>query len=312
MGFRHFSGSAGKLKASSEAGDKERGYYHWEKVTDGVASHVDEYATTVSVDDALTYITELSAPWFLMVAFNAAHPPLDVPPASLHSQSDEAIKTSIGKYDAMVEGMDTEIGRLLSGIDPEVLANTTVIFVSDGGTLRCGTAPPANKQHAKKTLYEGGANVPLIVAGPLVAVPGSESDALVHVVDIFATVADIAGVQPDQLQDPNGNRLEIDGRTLLPYPRNPKLPSRREYLYTELFEGPGKPPYYHDERAVRDQRWKLIRRLSEPDELYDLEGHPDDGPDLLKKPLSEEAKAAFERLSQALDRLEKELTYDGF
>jgi len=312
LGFRRFSGSAGNLKASSQQDGEVRGYYHWQKVTDGVASFVDEYATTVSVDDALAYIDEMSKPWFLMVAFNAAHPPLDIPPAELHSRSDEELEDSIGKYDAMVEALDAEIGRLLSGIDPEVLADTTVIFMSDGGTLRSGTAPPLNPKHAKQTIYEGGTNIPLIVAGPPVSAPGSESDALVHVVDIFPTIADIAGVHPDQLLDPNGKRLVLDGHTLLPFVRDPRLPSEREYLYTELFRGPGKPPYYFDARAVRDRRFKLIRRLSQPDELYDLQGRFDDGPNLLEAALNAEAQAAYQRLSLELERLEKELTYDGF
>jgi len=164
--------------------------------------------------DALAYVETMAEPWFLMVAFNAPHLPRHIPSASLHSRSAEELTTNAERYDALVEALDTEIGRLLSGIESPVLANTTVFFVGDNGTSR----------HATDALYEGGTNVPFIVTNPVVTAAGSESAALVHVVDIFATAADLAGVQPEQILAPKGARLTIDGRTLLPYLRDPQLP----------------------------------------------------------------------------------------
>jgi arylsulfatase A-like enzyme len=141
---------------------------------------------------------------------------------------------------------------------------------------------------------------------------GSESAALVHVVDIFATAADLAGVQLDRLLDPNGDRLVIDGRSLLPCLRSPQDCTSRDYLYTEQFKKNGKPPYLMDERAVRDRRWKLIRRKNAPEEFFDLEGRRDDGPNLLSEPLDEEARTAYKRLTAELDRLTEEIVYAGY
>ena len=153
-----------------------------------------------------------------------------------------------------MENLDGEIGRLLSGIGSETLEDTTVFFVSDGGTPRSATAPPLDPKRGKQTMYEGGTNVPLIVAGPHVAQQGGECAALVHVTDIFATVADIAGVLPERLKNPEDRWLELDGLTLLPHLQNPRRPSQRKYVYTEYFGLNGKPPYQLDERAIRDTK----------------------------------------------------------
>jgi len=311
-GFHRHAGSAGNLNVASVPSESKLDYYHWERIEDGGSAFSDYYATTVTAEDALVFVETMPEPWFLMVAFNAAHVPLTIPPASLHTRSAEEIKTRVDRFDVIVEALDTEIGRLLSSIEAETLARTTVLFVGDNGTPQVATEPPFHPERAKETLYEGGTNVPLIVAGPAVAEPGTESAALVHVVDIFATVADIAGVQPDQLKDPKGARLILDGLTLLPYLRDPRLPSQREYLYTEYFGINGKPPYLLDERAVRDRRWKLIRRKEPREEFFDLQGRPDDGPNLLQESLNEEARAAYERLSAELDRLTEELVYAGY
>jgi len=312
LGFRRHAGSTANLNMAFERDEQQRGYYHWEKITDGVSSYSNRYATTVTVDDALVFAETMAEPWFLMVAFNAPHVPRHTPPETLHSRPADELTSGVAKYDAVVEAMDTEIGRLLSGIEPSILANTTVLFVGDNGTARYASVPPSDPRRAKGTLLEGGTNVPLIVVSPVVTESGSECAALVHVVDIFATAADLAGVQPDQLLDPSGGRLVIDGRTLLPCLRSPRDCTPRDYLYTEKFGKNGKPPYSHDGRAVRDRRWKLIRRTTLPEKFYDLEGRRDDGPNLLDEPLDEEARAAYKRLAAELDRLTEEIVYAGF
>ena len=312
IGFRRHAGSVANLNMAFAPDEQRRDYYHWEKITDGVSSYSNRYATTVTVDDALVFAETMAEPWFLMVSFNAPHVPRHAPPESLHSRSTDELTSDVAQYYAMVEAMDTEIGRLLSGIEPSALANTTVLFVGDNGTARYASVPPSDPERAKGTLFEGGTNVPLIVAGPVVTEAGSESAALVHVVDIFATAADLAGVQLDRLLDPNGDRLVIDGRTLLPCLRSPQDCTPRDYLYTEQFMENGKPPYRRDERAVRDRRWKLIRQKTSPEEFYDLEGRRDDGPNLLDEPLDEEALAAYKRLTTELDRLTEEIVYVGY
>lgn len=70
----------------------------------------------------------------------------------------------------MIEALDTEIGRVLSALTPEVRSRTNVIFVSDNGTPGEVSAPPVSARRAKATLFEGGIRVPLVIAGPKVRV----------------------------------------------------------------------------------------------------------------------------------------------
>jgi hypothetical protein len=135
-----------------------------------------------------------------------------------------------------VEALDTEIGRLLRGIE-HLRGETTVIFLGDNGTESC-VAPPAFTQRAKGTLYEGGVHVPFIVAGPLVEHRGTECRALVNASDVFATVADVASVNLDASLGP----WHVDSTSVVPYLRNPDRSSVRRWAYAEYFSPNGHKP----------------------------------------------------------------------
>ena len=66
---------------------------------------------------------------------------------------------------------------------------------------------------SKGSVYEGGVNVPFIVSSSLLSEPATETDALVHFVDVFPTVAELAGVDLSALEVSydGGGALEIDG-----------------------------------------------------------------------------------------------------
>ena len=267
VGFAHYSGYPGNPPGAS-------GYFEWTKHSDGSTEKVRErYLTTEEVDDALALIRRTPEPWFGWVAFHAVHAPLHAPPPSLHGAtlSGNPRRTPRAHYDAALEALDREIGRLLAGIDASVLRHTTVIFVADNGTSRHGIRPPTHG--GKRSLYEAGIRVPLIVAGPPVP-PGSQgraSDALVHVTDLFATIAELFGAQSDA----------EDSQSLLPVLADPALPSARSVLYTERFLPNGGPPdperYF---RTARDERYKLLV-LPEGREFYDLETDPFEQRDLI-------------------------------
>ena len=159
----------------------------------------------------------------------------------------------------MVSAMDFEIGRImtaLNAVDPDAY----VVFLGDNGTGENVTRPPFVSAHAKGTLYEGGINVPLIVKGPGV-IAGAECGALVSAVDLFATFAQLA----------RRRSAAEDSVSLVPYFTNPGL-SLRTTVFAESFSPNHQValPYDAHERAIRDSRYKLIRRTGEPDELYDL------------------------------------------
>ena len=212
------------------------------------------------------------------------------PPPSLHGAklSGNPRDTPRAHYDAGLEALDREIGRLLAAIDPDVLRHTTVIFVADNGTSQHGTRPPTHGQ--KRSLYEGGIRVPLIVAGPQVppASQGRASESLVHVTDLFATIAELFGVQSEA----------EDSQSLLPYLANPATPSARSVLYTERFLPNGGPPDPERHfRAARDARYKLLV-LPDQREFYDLETDPHERHDLIAEGTA--PAAALARLERAV------------
>ncbi|MEQ1505561.1 MAG: sulfatase-like hydrolase/transferase, partial [Myxococcota bacterium] len=305
-----FDWSAGSL-ANLDAGlsvPEPRDYFHWEKVVNGTATEVTTYATTETVDDAIAMLSTMPSPWFLFVPLNAAHAPLHAPPVAL-TPSNPPTGTELEQYDAMVEAMDTEVGRLLAALDPAQRAVTTIVFAGDNGTPPHAIAPPLDPAQSKDTTTEGGVRVPLIVAGPAVATPGSECPALVQLLDLFPTIAALEGLDPTALTDPDGRPLVLDGASLVPLLAEPSAPGPHAVLYAEQFGPAGPPPYTIDQVAVRDRSFKLVSNLTGATRLYAIgDDDFDDGPDLLRNhPLPAEAAAAYVSLAaamtDALDRM---------
>jgi arylsulfatase A-like enzyme len=274
-------------------------YFQWEKnVAAGAGSTqqlVTHYATSENVDDALALIDGWrTAPWFLLLAFNASHAPFHVPPDGLHSLPVSPDSSKPLLFRADVEALDTELGRLLAGIPPAVLARTTIIVMGDNGTPASVMTPPMVPGHMKGTVYEGGIRVPLIVAGHRVSAPGRQVRALVHVVDLFETLVDLTGAP-----DPGTG---IDSISLLPLLLDPDAPATRPWIYSETFYPNGLGPYLTYDRAVSDGRFKLIKQKGSPAEFYDLDLDPLELQNLLPD-LDAEQQAAHDRLAALLDSL---------
>jgi hypothetical protein len=274
------------------------GYQAWTRVVDGVAAPCTTYATTQAVDDALELVEGFGdAPWFVWLAFHAPHAPYHAPPAALYDQALPAdVAGSIPQhYRAMVQAMDTELGRLLTGLDPAVRARTIVVLVGDNGTPTEATTAPFVPSHAKGTVYEGGVNVPLIVSGPGVA-QGAECKALASTTDVYATIAELLGGAPSAADD---------SVSLAPYLAQPEHAPLRTTVYAESFMPNGTPPYINRQRAVREARYKLVhvhKKSTLPVErhLYDLSDDPLEVHDLLAGPLGPRAQLAYDALAALL------------
>lgn len=288
-GFASFAGALGAAVPS---------YTKWDKVVDGTTLPSTKYVTRDSVDDAIAAIQGMRPPWLLKVAFHASHSPWHNPPAGLCA-APTCPSTSCGnsfpatkvpeQVKAMTEVLDAELGRFLAVLDV-VDPHAYVVFLGDNGTAKLASQPPFLPEHAKGTLYEGGINVPLIVRGP--GVRRAECRALVSCADLFATFAELAGV-PSSAED---------SVSLVPLFAQPDQALRRT-VYAELFwPNHGDVSQARHERAVRDRRYKLIRRSGRPDELFDLLLDPFETTDLLPSPTPEEQRA-YETLQAELDAL---------
>ncbi len=298
VGFDHYAGGF-------RAGGVES-YFAWSKVVDAqMTDGKTGYVTSDTVDDALHFLEQRdqSRPYLLWVAFNAPHTPNEVPPANLLSDAtNEALKdvtdpaSSLTVYHAMIEAMDTEIGRLLDGLPAEERDNTYVIFLGDNGTPTGMATAPFDREHSKGTVYQGGVNVPLIVSGPGIEA-GSTTAALANSVDLFATVLDLAGTA----DDPRLAEEKRDAVSLRPVFEDASA-SVRDYAFVDVF-GPSRNGE-RNARAIRNDQYKLyINEAAGRREFYDLLSDPAERNNLLAGELDGTAQANLDELDAELTRL---------
>jgi arylsulfatase B len=325
-GYDHFAGS--NLGALTGPFD----YFFWPESTDGVTQLTTDYATTAQVDAALAWIEQQNGPWFCYLAFHAPHTPFHAPPAELHTRElpdAPPEQDPVPYYEAMVEALDTELGRLLASLDPQVRAATTILVVGDNGTTGDVVLPPYDPQHGKGSLYQGGVRVPLIASGAGIAAPGREVAALVDVSDLFATVLELCGADW-RAALPAG--LTIDSVSLLPYLQQPLALPQRQWVLSQSIvpwlppalsagSGPfggalgggglgaalgglGAGAQLVSGVTLRNAVHKLIRYDNGVEELYNLLLDPQEQLDLLALPsLTPNAQAAYDELTATLDGL---------
>lgn len=297
QGFERTAVTLGNIYDTVEPDGERHDYFHWEELVDGEPIHVDGYNTTAIVDHTIEAVRDLGEPWFAYVAFNSAHDPWHVPPAELQSvaSADESDRHVLWR--AMVEAADTEIGRLIDTLPRRVRARTHVVVLGDNGTRAQSAAPDWDVRGHKATMSDGGIRVPLIVSGPAVAEPGAVNDGLVHVVDVFATIAEWAGVTPTAV---------IDGRSLGPMLEDPSHPGLRDAVFAEWFSPTGvDEPRRTDRRVLVDHTHKLfVRAHLDETQLRAVGPSPrDETSDLLPDGLDAGDEAALTRLQQQLDAL---------
>jgi len=173
-------------------------YTSWNFTENGQTSNTTEYTTTKFTDLAIDWVEQQTQPWFLWLAYNAPHTPFHLPPNNLHNQgnlpTDQASVDAnpLPYYMAMLEAMDTEIGRLLSSMSATERENTVIIFIGDNGTPG-ETAQEYISSRAKGSIYNGGINVPMVISGKNVLRVNAVEEALINSTDLFATISELAG-----------------------------------------------------------------------------------------------------------------------
>jgi len=294
-GWSHYSGA---LRGALQD------YYQWPKVVNGTLfPGYTNYATTDNVSDALGWINQRGTnAWFLWLAFNSAHTPLHKPPNELHSYDAlPGTQFHINNnprpyYEAMVEAMDTEIGRLLTNMvatNANVsLTNTTIIFLGDNGTPGSVIQPPYSASRAKDTLYEGGIRVPFIISGAGVVNQNRTATNVVHVADLFATILELAGANLATALPANH---VIDSQSLVPIMSHTATNDLMRCVLSENFSvNPALTP--DPGRALRNARYKMIQYRTGTNELYDLWHDPLEATNLLAGTLNATEQAAYDAL----------------
>lgn len=209
-------------------------------------------------------------------------------PVSRESLRDPKLQRQlIHGYYAALSYADAQIGRVLDELDRLKMADNTIVALWGDHGYHLGDLG----YWTKHTNYEQANRIPIIFSAPGVAKPGARTAQLAETVDIYPTLAELAG-----LPHPDGPQ-PIDGLSLVPVLRDPAV-RLRDHAYHVFPRGDRMG------RAIRTERYRLIewKRPGEPAdraiiELYDYEKDP-----LEYRNLAAESPAVVAQLRAILNR----------
>ncbi|WP_299550533.1 sulfatase-like hydrolase/transferase [Seonamhaeicola sp.] len=184
-----------------------------------LAENVNGYLTTVFSEDAVKFVEDSkndAKPFFLYLAYNAPHGPLQAPKDIIDKYKHIEDKNR-RVYAAMIDVMDQGIGLLIDALEKSGQRhNTMIYFLSDNG----GVYPKRNYENedwadnspfraGKGSTFDGGIRVPFILSWPAKIAAGTVYSNPVISLDIAATSLKVADKQSDLSQ--------YDGKNLIPY-----------------------------------------------------------------------------------------------
>jgi arylsulfatase A-like enzyme len=264
-----------------------------------------DYLTDRLTDRAIAFIEnsekqdkqETSKPFFLLFGHYAVHTPIQSPPnlvekyqakrestftdtntlvlAHLFNSGSRA-RQDDPAYAAMIENLDTNVGRVVDKLtELELLEDTIIVFTSDNGglsTLGLGRSGPTSclpLRAGKGWTYEGGIRIPTIVSwkGKLDA---GETSAPGITMDIYPTLIELAGLSPQTEQC-------VDGKSLASFIKDVSKSDNNRFLAWTY-------PHHHGSnhrpsQAARQGDWKLVRHIDEqtqPEDRIELYNLADD------------------------------------
>jgi len=244
-----------------------------------------EYLTDRLTDEAIKFIkNNKERPFFVYLSHYAVHTPLEAP-EELVKKYEEKLKKNPSRinpvYAAMIENVDSNVGRLLSEVEKLGLEdNTIVIFYSDNGGLKVVTNNEPLRE-GKGFLYEGGIRVPLIIKWPGKVRGNTTCEVPVISSDIYPTIMEMIGKGVEPAED-------IDGMSLVPLLLEKGNQNRNQLCwYYPHYSPQSKMPGY----AIRKGDFKLVEYLDPHTiELFNLKNDlseknnlAEDNPDKVKE-----------------------------
>lgn len=279
-----------------------------------------EYLTDRLTDEAIRLIEQPDEhPFFLYLSHYAVHTPIQAPPElvakyekkakaldldaqetfrdgepfpCLHKKDQRIRRRLIQSdpvYAAMVENLDTNIGRVLDALDRlGKTDDTLVIFTSDNGGLSTAEGSPTSNaplSEGKGWMYDGGVREPLIVRWPGVIEPGSTCETPVTSPDFFPTCLEAASL-------PLRPERHVDGVSLAPLFRGESIHRDAIFWHYPHYSNQGDAPAC----AIRAGDWKLIEHFEDGRlELFNLRDDLEESRDLSSS-LPERARELHARL----------------
>ena len=223
------------------------------------------YLTDALTDKAIEFMSEeQDDPFFLYLAYNAPHTPLQAP-AELVEKYEHIENVQRRTYLAMVDSLDQNVGRVMDALEQSGQRdNTIVFFLSDNGAV-LGLGDNGSLRGGKGDFYEGGIRVPFVASWPARWPQGETYEPMVISLDIAATVLEMAGATAADEARP------LDGVDLDPFVRGETSEAPHEALF---WRGSWRNNKGIDrEYAVRSGNTKLVLTYDwGPPILVDLDG----------------------------------------
>jgi len=212
-----------------------------------------EYLTDAFSREAVAFVERHhDEPFFLYLAYNAVHTPMQAPPRYQNSFT-EITDPKRRIYAGMLTAMDEGIGKVLAKLrERGIEKDTLLIFVNDNGGPTANASSNRPLRATKGTMYEGGIRVPFMIQWPTRLKAGQVYEQPVIALDILPTAAAAGGTEL-----PKDRKL--DGVNLLPYLMGKKKTPPHEALFWRAGQN----------HAVRKGNWKLVTMGTETG-LYDL------------------------------------------
>ncbi|MGJ8655203.1 MAG: sulfatase family protein [Akkermansiaceae bacterium] len=205
--------------------------------------------TKLYTDEVVNFIHQKhQQPFFIYFAHHIAHTPV-LPSKPFKGTSGK--KGPNGNYSDFILELDHSVGRLHKAVEEAGIANNTlIIFLSDNGPARFGSAKPLSG--GKYVTMEGGMRVPAIFTWPTKIPPSQQSDAMITSMDLLPLFTHLAGAKlPDD--------RTIDGKNIIDILTGKTTQSPHKYFY-----------YYNglNLQAIRNEQWKLHFPRTAEDQPY--------------------------------------------
>lgn len=271
---------------------------HWGNYFDPVLEHNGEivkgngFITDDLTEHGLAFIEKnKNSPFFLYLPYNTPHSPMQVPEKwwkkyenkQINQHGTNAIKEEINHTRAALalsENIDWNVGRIIQKLeDKKLLENTIIIYFSDNGPN--GNRWNGGMKGIKGTTDEGGVRSPMIISWKGKLPTNQKIEKITSTIDLLPTLCDLADIKFETSKP-------LDGKSLKPLLQNLNIKWSDRILYH----------YWQSKLSLRNQKY----RLSDTDQLFDMETDPYQLNDIAKTNIGE-----YIKLKEAKTQWKKEV-----
>lgn len=289
--FIHGAGGIGQTYPGSCGDAPGNTYFNPAILHNGTFVKTEGFCTDVFFAQAMKWIEERSwrsAPFFVYVVPNAPHGPYVCPDSYKKPYFDAGMSDPDAAYYGMITNIDDNVGRLMKNLVQWGLdKRTLIIFMTDNGHARSNLYN-AGMRGSKGGPYQGGTRVPAFFSWTGTLQAGVDIDKLAAHIDIFPTLAELAGATVP-------GDIKLDGHSLVPLLQDPNAEWADRFIFVHQgrwAKGMAAQSKYKN-CAVRNSRFRLVNN----EELYDIKNDPGETTNVISQHAD-----VVEKMRKAYDR----------